>query len=192
MTERIPVKIEVDDSGNGDFIDYVNEEYQFSFQYPKKWILKEERIDTSLYGHYLSSGKGYSIQFYGPPESTTKIGISMLSVLIFPHKDAGGVFNSLDEMVSRQLLDSSFQNTTILEEKPEHLGGYPARETLVSYDTYRPPNSLKPTLIKSCNIWITTLHGNHFFTIRFFSSRQDFGTYKNLYERAKRTFTFFD
>ena len=178
--------------GIGKFIDYKNDFYQFSFTYPENWILNERNVVLSAGSQYLSSRNGYKIFVRGPLESETKTGNNALWVTIYPTKNNGGKFDSLNEIVDRQIIDNSFHNTRIITKKAEDILGNPACEVHISFDAPLPFDALNPKDIPSYEIWTTILHGNYFFIIDFFSIQRDYPEFHVVYLEAKKTFRFDD
>lgn len=171
---------------------YKNLEFKFSFEYPKNWKLKERSFTPDPNNRANPKGYGLWVLVQGPIESKSGVGYSGLDIWVVPTKEKNGGFSTLEEYAQDSIKNRSFGDTKIISNKETTLTGLNARGIVVSYETRRPLDAVKPITVISIDTWIIAKKDGYFFDLRFGSSEDDYPKYIEAYEHAKETFKFIE
>lgn len=164
---------------------YKSQNFGFSIEYPKNWIIREE---YSLKSEVYHGGIGVNIR--GPTESKSGIGYTSLRLQIVPSKEKGGILNNLDEYINYTIENRGIGEVRVISDNITNLAGQNAREVTISYDTKRPLKSLNQTVVSSMVKWIVIKKDGYFYDLEFSTSEDDYPEYIEAYEHAKETFRF--
>jgi hypothetical protein len=162
---------------------YKNEEFGFSFEYPKNWYFsgKAQRLKSDEYKG------GIALRIRGPVKE--KKG-SSLRLWVIPSKKKGGVFKTLDEYAKRSISNETVGTTHLLSDKKVSFKDSNAREILLSNQVKLPPRSVKQVLKTIMCKWIIFEHDGYFYELTYTVGEEEYLEYLEAYERAKETFKF--
>jgi hypothetical protein len=164
---------------------YKNEEFGFSFEYPKNWYFAGLRRPAETDIKYKG---GITLLIRGPKGE--RVG-SSLRLWVIPSKKKGGFFKTLDEYVKHSITARAFSNSNLLSDKKVIFKGSKAREILLSNQLKVPPRAVKQVLSTSMKIWIIFEHDGYFYNLKYGAGEEEYLEYLEAYERAKETFKFF-
>lgn len=157
---------------------YRNEEFGFSFEYPKNWGPPEKR----------TYGSEINIIIYGPRKP--KNPPTSLRIEIMPSKERGGEYKNLEEYAQYTISDESFKNTKIISDIKTIFKNLEAREITISNQYNYPLRSVKQIPVTYVIKWIIVKNNNYFYKLKYGAIKEEHPKYIEAYEHAKKTFKF--
>jgi hypothetical protein len=174
-TENIPLK---------KFKKYTNEQFHFEFEYPIEWNFQiQENPDE------LQENK-FVIFITGPPESSTGIGYSLLSLWLVPvNKNSQESVKDYIDNLTHRLYNGTSKIIGTRSEQMAHTDGW---ETEYTVDTFRPLHLPKKyqKLVVEHDIRMVIEKNDVFYDLRFSAGENDYPLLISNYQHAKKTFDF--
>jgi hypothetical protein len=167
---------------------YINNKYNFTFEYPSNWILDE-------YDEY--DGNGMILNVIGPLNVEKCLAVSLdmhFAPFVFDLPTHGGgtveiKFSTLDEYVNFALKQIAWE-IKIHSDVRTTFAGYEARSILISFNKRLPIRSIEAKNISIKKELIIFKKEVHFCEFMYEADTRDFTKYKQAYEHAKETFQF--
>jgi len=151
----------------------------FSFLYPGSWEVRE--IEE----------RGYSEVFIIGPRNKDDTYSLSLSVSVIPRREAGGEFDTLDELVKHYLSEDKgspgFKEISGVEGT---FASLEAVEFVISYAMPLPLNAVEPKATTILERRIATARGPYFYELAYGAVEEDYYAFLDAFRHVARTFEF--
>lgn len=156
-----------------------NPRLDFSFLYPGSWEVREiEERDYS------------EVFIIGPRNKDDTYSLS-LSVSVIPRREAGGEFDTLDELMKHYLGKNKgspgFKEISVAEGT---FASLEAVEFVISYVMPLPLNAVEPKATTILERRIITARGPYFYELTYGAVEKDYYAFLDAFRRVARTFEF--